>query len=130
MRIYFRPGTPLDRRTPVSFTDDEKAKIWDEYRDAVNMTPKEVERWLDTDESKGVGWTHDGEDESVGHRSGRRIVEIGHKRKGDLSDDHYQHMRKVTAYVHRHCAQGPGHDVENSRWRYSLMNWGHDPLKK
>jgi Protein of unknown function (DUF3140) len=82
MRIYFRPGTPLDRRTPVSFSDDEKAKIWDEYRDAVNMTPKEVERWLDTDESKGVGWTHDGEDESVGHQSGRRIVEIGHKRQG------------------------------------------------
>ena len=37
-------------------------------------------------------------------------------------------MRKVTGYVHRHLAQGPRVDVEHSRWRYSLMNWGHDPL--
>jgi hypothetical protein len=38
----------------------------------------------------------------------------------------------VTGYVHRHMAQGPEHkaDVEDSNWRYSLMNWGHDPLKK
>ena len=28
-------------------------------------------------------------------------------------------------------AQAPTkEDVEHSRWRYSLMNWGHDPLKK
>jgi hypothetical protein len=28
-------------------------------------------------------------------------------------------------------AQGPDHksDIADSRWRYSLMNWGHDPLK-
>jgi len=38
-------------------------------------------------------------------------------------------MRKVTGYVHRHMAQRPSGDVEHTRWRYSLMNWGHDPLK-
>jgi hypothetical protein len=31
-------------------------------------------------------------------------------------------------YVRRHLAQPPSGEVENSRWRYSLMNWGHDPL--
>lgn len=25
---------------------------------------------------------------------------------------------------------GTEEGVETSRWRYSLMNWGHDPLKK
>jgi hypothetical protein len=40
-------------------------------------------------------------------------------------------MRKVHGYVQRHLAQEPQHeDVETSKWRYSLMNWGHDPLKK
>ena len=40
-------------------------------------------------------------------------------------------MRKVVGYVKRHGQQRPQHkDVEDSRWRYSLMNWGHDPLKK
>ncbi len=38
-------------------------------------------------------------------------------------------MKKVSGYVHRHQAQKPSGDVENSNWRYSLMNWGHDPLK-
>ena len=39
-------------------------------------------------------------------------------------------MRKVIGYVHRHTAQKPSHDaIEDSRWRHSLMNWGHDPLK-
>ena len=40
-------------------------------------------------------------------------------------------MVKVVGYVHRHLAQGPQNkaDVPESRWRYSLMNWGHDPLK-
>jgi hypothetical protein len=33
--------------------------------------------------------------------------------------------------VQRHLAQEPAReDVETSAWRYSLMNWGHDPLKK
>ena len=39
-------------------------------------------------------------------------------------------MRKVVGYIRRHTAQGPGKsDPEDSRWRYSLLNWGHDPLK-
>ncbi len=29
----------------------------------------------------------------------------------------------------RHAKQGPKNDVEDSKWRYSLMIWGHDPLK-
>ncbi len=39
-------------------------------------------------------------------------------------------MRDVVGYVHRYQAQKPeNEDIEDSRWRYSLMNWGHDPLK-
>ena len=39
-------------------------------------------------------------------------------------------MRRVIGYVHRHMAQGgPADDKAHSRWRYSLMNWGHDPSK-
>lgn len=38
-------------------------------------------------------------------------------------------MRKVVGYVRRHWAQQP-ENIVTSRWRYSLMNWGHDPLKE
>jgi hypothetical protein len=100
-----------------------------EFDDVVNMTPSELERWLETDESKEVGWK-DGGGESVGHASGRRIVEIKRTKKADRTDEDREHMAKVVGYVHRHLAQGgPKQDVEHSKWRYSLMNWGHDPLK-
>jgi len=39
-------------------------------------------------------------------------------------------MRKVTGYVSRHLAQRPSGDISETPWRYSLMNWGHDQLKK
>ena len=112
---------------------DDHAQIDKDFREAVNMTPAALEKWLDTDDSKEVGWKGEdghGTGESVGHKSGARIVEILHKKKADLTHDDYQHMQKVVSYVHRHLAQGgPADDKEHSRWRYSLMNWGHDPLK-
>ena len=100
-----------------------------EFQDAVNMTASELEKWLDTDESKAVGQKPSGGAESVGHDSGRRIVKILHTRKADLTDADEAHMRKVVGYVHRHLAQQPKGDVEDTKWRHSLMNWGHDPLK-
>ncbi len=104
-----------------------------EFHDAVNMTASELGKWLGTQESQEVGWKGEdgqGSGESVGHAEGRRIVELLRKNRSDLTDDDYTHMRKVVGYVHRHMAQGgPAEDKEHSRWRYSLMNWGHDPMK-
>ncbi len=92
------------------------------------MTPAELQKWLQTTESKDVGQKSDG-GESTGHESGRRIVELLRKKKSELDDDDYAHMRKVVGYAHRHLAQRPNGDIEDSAWRYSLMNWGHDPCK-
>ena len=109
---------------------EDRDTIRREFADAVNMTASELERWLETEESHSVG-QKDGGDESTGHASGRRIVELLRTKKADLSDDDYAHMRKVHGYVARHLAQQPAkEDVETSKWRYSLMNWGHDPLKE
>jgi hypothetical protein len=103
-------------------------EVWDEWQDLVNMSPKELEDWLETEESKEVGDSEDGE--STGHASGRKIVKIQRTNKDDLSDDQWAHMGKVVAYIKRHAAQGgPDDDPEHSDWRYSLMNWGHDPCK-
>jgi hypothetical protein len=54
---------------------DDRQQVIEEFDEAVNMTPKELEEWLQTDESKSVGQS-DGGGESKGHESGRRIVEI------------------------------------------------------
>lgn len=108
---------------------EKVADVYDDWQDAVNMTAHELEQWLGTDESKAVG-QKDGGGESTGHESGRRIVEILRAKKSDLTDDDADHMRKVVGYVKRHRAQGPSGDAHESKWRYSLMNWGHDPEKK
>lgn len=108
--------------------DDAVAEVWDEWKDAVNMTAKEIEDFLDTDESRSVGDKSSG-GESTGHKSGRRIVQILGKKKADLTADDTAHMRKVVGYVHRHLAQRPSGDVTDTDWRYALMNWGHDPKK-
>jgi hypothetical protein len=94
------------------------------------MSAAELEEWLEMPESRSVGWK--GSDgarrESVGHASGRLIVAILRSRAAELTDDDYAHMRKVVGFIRRHLAQEPANKV-TSRWRYSLMNWGQDPLK-
>ena len=109
----------------ASDTDDDREET--EFRDCVNMAPQELEDWLDTEESKSVGDSDGGE--STGHKSGRRIVAIKRTNKDDLTDSQWEHMDKVVGYIHRHLAQRPDGDIEDTDWRYSLMNWGHDPLK-
>ncbi|SDP98730.1 DUF3140 domain-containing protein [Lentzea jiangxiensis] len=106
--------------------DAEREQTRKDFADAVNMTASKLEKWLGTDESQQVGDKSSGE--STGHASGRRIVDLLKTKRDDLTDSDYQHMRKVVGYVHRHLAQRPDGDVEESRWRYSLMNWGHDPV--
>ncbi|WP_324674281.1 DUF3140 domain-containing protein [Hymenobacter sp. GOD-10R] len=103
--------------------------IYAEFKEQVNMTAAELEKWLKTEESSSVG-QDSGDGTSIGHKSGEQIIEILRKKKADITDADEQHMHKVHSYISRHLAQGPAHDVEHSRWRYSLMNWGHDPLKK
>lgn len=108
--------------------DDPRAHVA-AFHETVNMSPARLSHWLETAESKQVGYKTTERSESVGHHSGRRIVEILRKKKADYSDDDLAHMNKVVGYVHRHLAQQPKGDVTETPWRYSLMNWGHDPLR-
>ena len=108
----------------------DRDKIASQFSDLVNMSSTELENWLRTRSSHAVGWKGpDGRArESIGHESGRQIVRILRKRTDELTEDDYSHMRKVVGYIRRHSAQQPA-NIYTSRWRYSLMNWGHDPTK-
>lgn len=109
-------STPLD-------TD----RIYRDFHDAVNMAADELEQWLAEPESLRVGQKKpDGE--SIGHASGRYIVRILRRNRDALGEDDYRHMRKTVGYIRRHLAQRP-ENIVTSRWRYSLMTWGHDPVK-
>ena len=106
------------------------------FAEVVNMGKAELRRWLDGQESRSVGMLPGGgrkaagvEGESVGHHMGERIVELLGTKAADLTEADLADMLKVVGYVHRHGAQRPAGDVTGTRWRHSLMNWGHDPLK-
>jgi hypothetical protein len=109
-------------------SEKSQDQLWDEWKTLVNMTASELSDWLDTEESRSVGDTDQGE-ESTGHKSGRRIVDILKTAKGDFSDSDWDHVAEVVGYIKRHGAQGgPADNLEESRWYYSLKNWGHDAL--
>lgn len=112
-------------------SDDDSRDTYREFTEAVNMSPGELSTWLESEESKHVGWRKKGTKggESVGHESGRKIIALLRRSRDELSAADYRHMRKVVGYVHRHLAQRPSGDVRETRWRWSLMNWGHDPLR-
>jgi hypothetical protein len=94
---------------------ENKLQVIADFDEVANMTPEELQEWLETDESREVG-QKDADGESTGHRSGRRIVEIQRKKKSDhTDDDDLVHMRKVTGYVKRHLKQKPKDYVENLR---------------
>jgi hypothetical protein len=114
---------------------DTEKMIRAEFDRLVNMTPAELRAWLKTDESRKVGMIRPGETESVGRQSARKILGIQAKRADDLTEGDYAHMKKVIGYCRRHLAQRPaayarGGDITDTRWRWSLMNWGHDPLRR
>ena len=98
------------------------------FRATVNMSAGEIEAWLDGPESRRVGFVRAGGSESVGRESGRRTARILRLAEPELGEEDYRHMQRVVGFVARHRAQEPANPV-TSRWRWSLMNWGHDPLK-
>ncbi|KAK1974698.1 hypothetical protein LZ30DRAFT_394382 [Colletotrichum cereale] len=120
-----------------------REEVVSEFNEYVNMTADELESWLKSDNSNSAGWPKDegdGEGETVGHDSGRKIVEIlqanPDKKEDEYTDDQVEHMRKVVAYCKRHLAQESKSNSEKSHEEVkktksyaSLKNWGHDILK-
>ncbi|HEX7884923.1 MAG TPA: DUF3140 domain-containing protein [Phenylobacterium sp.] len=113
----------------MHLSPDEEAEIRREFNRLANMTQAELRRWLETPESRKVGMIRKGEAESVGRQSARKILKIRDMKVADLTDADYRHMKKVIGYHRRHLAQRPWGEVADTRWRWSLMNWAHDPLK-
>ena len=111
----------------MKHTQEEKRDIYSKFGRLINMTPAALEKWLATDESKSTG-QDSGDGESIGHKSGEKIIKILQAKTSDLKDVDYEHMSKVISYISRHSAQKPIEPKE-SNWLYSLKNWGHDPMK-
>ncbi|KAI0451446.1 hypothetical protein F5B21DRAFT_527975 [Xylaria acuta] len=100
------------------------------------MSAPDLEAWLEGEPSQSAGWGKGDESgETIGHESGRRIVEILEKNPSKDPDrydeEDVEHMRRVVSYCKRHMAQeGKAKQDANSKSARSLKNWGHDPQKE
>jgi len=118
-----------------------ESEVISEFNELVNMSADELEEWLKSDDSTSSGWKNDSsEGETVGHESGRKIVDIlkrnPKKDEDKYTDEDVEHMRKVVSYCKRHLAQEnkmketkSPEELEQTKSTKSLKNWGHDPLK-
>lgn len=101
--------------------------VVEEFHHVVNLRADELDAWLQRAESQAVGQPTGVPDESSGHRAGRRILEL--LRREQYDEDDLAHMRTVIDAVHRQLGERPRGDVRDTAWRFSLMNWGRDPLR-
>ena len=108
-------------------TNDEQAI--QEFRKLVNVSSDQLTRWLETSESRKVGFRDEKKGEPQGHESGRRILKIMGKRRDRFTPEDLKHIHVVVGYIKRHLDKKPKGDITASNWRYALMNWGHDPAK-
>lgn len=128
--------TTAKKATPVKSTAKRPApkmnpdNVIKEFRNVVNLTPAQLERWLSLPDSKKLGFKDEVKAGTRGHESGRRILKILGKRRDKYTDDDLRHMQTVVGFVRDHLTQKPPGDIIASNWRYSLMNWGHDPTKQ
>jgi hypothetical protein len=104
----------------MSSTASSNSEVRAAFARIVNMTPREIDDWHKTEQSKSV----DGD--SV--KAGQRTMQLLRIKRAPNADD-IAHMRRVIDFVDRMLNDGPSENRETSRWRYALMNWGHDPLK-
>jgi hypothetical protein len=108
----------------MSATDQEVRAA---FAQIVNMTPREIEDWHKTEASASVG-QDSGDGVSVGVKAGQRTLQLLRIKCLPNADD-IKHMRRVVNFIRRQTMLAPRSNRETSRWRYALMNWGHDPLK-
>ena len=125
----------VTKTTPSKKTVGGKApkvnvdQVIKEFRSVVNLKPDQLERWLSMPDSKKVGFKDEVKVGTRGNESGRRILKILTKRRDKYTDEDLRHMQTVVGFVRQHRRDKPPGDVFASNWRYSLMNWGHDPMK-
>lgn len=102
------------------------AEVRANFAKLVNMSPREIEVWHKTGQSASVG-QDSGDGVSIGVKAGKRTIQLLRIKRMPNADD-IKHMRRVVSFISRLRTQSPRQNRETSRWRYALMNWGHDPL--
>ena len=101
--------------------------LWDEFHTLVNMTSRELQDWLATDDA------HEDSEPAmgpVGTPTGRAVLGVLGKRRTDLTESrrpHHGARRRPGPRAER--GEDPEPTAGQAAWRRRLMRIGHDPLK-
>lgn len=103
--------------------DDE---LWQEFHDVVNMTSRELSDWLRT---RDAAEDTEAVPDQAGPSTGRQVLHVLGKRRGDLTAEDERVMRRVVDRVRAERREDLEPVAGQANWRHRLMSLGHDPLK-
>ena len=103
--------------------------VYAEFRALVNMSPLELENWLETKTSRIPSQETRESELVIDKKFSRKLIKILLKRKVMLTKGEYEYMDTVVNHIKKLYNHKPAEDILTSDWRYALMNLGHDPLK-
>jgi hypothetical protein len=100
--------------------------LWDEFHTVVNMTSRELADWLRT---RDAGEEAEEVPDRAGTPTGREVLAVLGKRRGDLTDEDERVMGLVVDRVRAQRRDDLEPVAGQAAWRHRLMTLGHDPLK-
>ncbi|HEX2133007.1 MAG TPA: DUF3140 domain-containing protein [Actinophytocola sp.] len=101
-------------------------QLWQEFHEVVNMTSRELSDWLRT---RDADEDTEAVPDQAGSPTGRQVLHVLGKRRGDLTGDDERVMRKVVDRVRAERRDDLEPVAGQAGWRHRLMSLGHDPLK-
>jgi hypothetical protein len=101
-------------------------ELWDEFHRVVNMTSRELEDWLRT---RDAGEEVEVLPDRAGSPTGREVLAVLGKRRGDLTARDAHVMERVVDRVHGERREDLEPTAGQAAWRHRLMSLGHDPLR-
>jgi len=124
----------------VESVEDEREETYKKWNELVNMSPKELSDFIDSEEGEEAGLSRkDARNAGAGGRkitsgrdSARAIVRMLKKDKEEWSDNDWKWANKQINFISRMSGnEGPNRDEKGrpTRKLLALKIWGHDPEK-
>jgi len=121
--------------------DEEKDSLYKEWSKLVNMSPKELEDFIDSDEGKEAGLSRkesgkagsSGGKIKSGRDSARAIVRMLQRKKDSWKDNDWEWAKRQVNFINRmKGAKGSMREPDGKPTRklLALKIWGHNPEKK
>jgi hypothetical protein len=121
----YEEGQPRRKRTAKQL---EQTLI--DFRSVVNVSSDQLARWLSTPESNKIHFPDEPKLNPGNKVPGPVILSLLKKRREKYTETDFDQMDNVVRFVRERLTKKPKGDIVASNWRYSLMNWGHDPTKR